>query len=123
MSYLAVLFQALGFLAFAAHVVSTRNSRFEGVGILGACVFNGLVANAFKAGNVITIDTVAAVAIEFLRKAFTIQFKALGLFAIAGAASGGCRWLGGRVLLVALFRGWSWSYRLRKASRWRLLAR
>jgi hypothetical protein len=118
MSYLAILFQALGFLAFAAHVVSTRNSRFEGVGILSACLFNGLVTNAAKAGNVITLDTVATVAIEFLRKAFTVQFEALGLFAIAGAASGGCRWLGGRVFLsVAFFCGTSWSYRrLRKAS-------
>ena len=108
MSYLAVLFQALGFLAFAAHVVSTRNSRFEGVSILGACVFYGLVANTTKAGNVITLDTVAAIAIKFLRKAFTIQFEALGLFAIAGAAPGGYRWLGGRVFLsVALFHDWS----------------
>jgi hypothetical protein len=108
LSYLAVLFQALGFLAFAAHVVSTRNSRFEGVSILGACVFNGLVTNAAKAGNVITLDTVAAIAIEFLRKAFTIQFETLGLFAIAGAAPGSYRWLGGRVFLsVALFHDWS----------------
>jgi hypothetical protein len=79
--------------------VSSRYSGFEGVSILGAGVFNGLVANATKAGNIITLDTVAAVAIKFLRKAFTIQFEALGLFAIAGATSGGYRWLGGRVFL------------------------
>jgi len=72
-TYLAILLQAFRLFALATHVVPAGDAGLESFRILGSSFFNGLVADIGKAWNVVTLDTVAAIAKSFLREAFAVK--------------------------------------------------
>lgn len=109
-SYLTILLETFGPLAFASHTMRTRwsgclsrrrdgNSRLKGIWILGTSVLHGLGTDILMRLGVVTVTAVASIAIQFSGKAFAIQFETLRLFAVARIPLGGrchlfscCRW-------------------------------